>query len=89
MPNTDHSAPDSETRTDGPPLYADGYKSNDDYVEVYEGRRGLLLRKQFRARVRSGRNGNILFVTSEGYNNQMDLLNIVGRLFPDLPVEYI
>ncbi len=88
MPNTDHSAPKSETRTDSPPLYADGYRAPNDYVEVYKGKRGLFSRNQYRARVNSG-NGNILFVSSEGYNNQMDLLNIVGRLFPDLPVEYI
>ena len=55
----------------------------DDRFEYYQAKRGLLRRNQWRARVKSG--GDILFVSSEGYNNLQDLLDIANRLFPDIP----
>lgn len=54
-----------------------------DKVQIYHARRGLLGRKQYRARVVSP-NGKALFVSAEGYNNLKDLLAITDRLFPDL-----
>ncbi len=83
MPNKEHFTPTSETT---PPNFSP--QPDDYYVEVYKGKRGLFSRSQYRARILSA-NGNIIFQTSEGYNNQMDLLNVVGRLFPHLAVEYV
>lgn len=57
-----------------------------DRVQIYHGRRGLLSRKQYRARVVAG-NGETLFVSAEGYNNLDDLLAITDRLFPHLQRE--
>lgn len=54
-----------------------------DKVQIYLGRRGLLLRKQFRARVVAP-NGRVLFASAEGYSNLADLLAITDRLFPNL-----
>jgi uncharacterized protein YegP (UPF0339 family) len=54
-----------------------------DRVEIYQSRRGLLGRKQYRARVVAP-NGKALFVSAEGYNNLKDLLAVSDRLFPNL-----
>lgn len=54
-----------------------------DRVEIYQGKRGLLGRKQYRARVVAP-NGKVLFVSAEGYNNLSELLAISDRLFPNL-----
>jgi hypothetical protein len=54
-----------------------------DRVQIYQGRRGLLGRKQYRARVVSP-NGKVLFVSAEGYSNLDELLAISDRLFPNL-----
>lgn len=59
-----------------------------DEVEIYKGRRGLLSRNQWRARVRS-ENRNITFVSAEGYNNLGDLERVVARMFPGLPRKYL
>ena len=45
-------------------------------------------RTQFRARVVSVHNGNVLFESSEGYNNLEDLERITDRLFPLLKPNY-
>lgn len=42
-------------------------------LEIYEGRRGLSLRKQWRWRVVAG-NGRIVAHGGEGYNNRADAL---------------
>jgi hypothetical protein len=57
-----------------------------DKLQIYCGRKGLLSRKQYRARVVAS-NGRTLFVSGEGYNNIGDLLNITNRLFPHLQRE--
>jgi hypothetical protein len=57
-----------------------------DKVQIYHGRRGLLSRKQYRARVVAP-NGRVLVVTAEGYNNLKDLFAITDRLFPNLQRE--
>lgn len=41
--------------------------------EIYEARRGLALRKQWRWRIRAA-NGRIVANGGEGYNNRSDLL---------------
>lgn len=41
-------------------------------VEIYEARRGLSFRKQWRWRI-IAKNGRIVAVSSEGYNNRADL----------------
>jgi hypothetical protein len=58
----------------------------EDRLQIYCGRKGLLKRKQYRARVIAG-NGKALFVSGEGYNNLKDLLAITDRLFPHLQRE--
>jgi uncharacterized protein YegP (UPF0339 family) len=55
-------------------------------VHIYAARRGLLGRKQYRARVVAA-NGKTLFVSAEGYNNRKELLKVVADLFPGLPVD--
>jgi uncharacterized protein YegP (UPF0339 family) len=57
-----------------------------DHVEIYRSRRGMLRRTQWRARVVAS-NGRALFVSAESYNNVDDLLEIIDRLFPNLPRE--
>jgi hypothetical protein len=57
-----------------------------DKVQIYVSRRGLLRRKQYRARVVAP-NGKVLFVTAEGYNNLRELLAVSDRLFPHLQRE--
>lgn len=42
-------------------------------IEIYEARRGLALRKQWRWRIRAA-NGRIVANGGEGYNNRSDLL---------------
>ena len=42
-------------------------------VEIYEARRGVALRKQWRWRI-VAKNGRIVAVSSEGYNNRADLM---------------
>ena len=42
-------------------------------VEIYEARRGLALRKQWRWRI-VAKNGRIVANGGEGYNNRSDLL---------------
>ena len=42
-------------------------------IEIYEARRGLALRKQWRWRIRAT-NGRIVANGGEGYNNRADLL---------------
>lgn len=42
-------------------------------VEIYEARRGIALRKQWRWRIRAA-NGRIVANGGEGYNNRTDLL---------------
>lgn len=59
---------------------------SEDRLQIYQGRRGLLTRKQYRARVVAA-NGKRLFVSAEGYNNLRDLLAITDRLFPHLQRE--
>jgi uncharacterized protein YegP (UPF0339 family) len=54
-----------------------------DKVQIYQAKRGLLRRKQYRARVIAP-NGKVLLVTAEGYNNLNDLLAVTDRLFPHL-----
>lgn len=56
-------------------------------LQVYRGKRGLMRRTQWRARLKDGSNGNILFVTSEGYNNLNDLLAVCAKAFPTLTPE--
>ena len=56
-------------------------------IEIYAGRRGLLARRQWHARVVSTRNGKRLFRSSEGYNNQAELIDICKSVHPGLPVE--
>jgi uncharacterized protein YegP (UPF0339 family) len=46
---------------------------SDMKLEIYEARRGLALRKQWRWRVRAA-NGRIISMSSEGYNNRADLM---------------
>lgn len=60
-------------------------------VEIYAGRRGLKLRKQWYARVISKTTfgDEELFRSSEGYDNREDLLDIVDSLFPGMPVKYL
>lgn len=41
-------------------------------VEIYEARRGLALRKQWRWRARAA-NGRVVANSGEGYNNRADL----------------
>lgn len=57
-----------------------------DKVQIYRGKRGLLSRTQYRARVVAP-NGKVLMTSAEGYNNLDDLLAIIGRLFPNLQRE--
>ncbi len=57
-----------------------------DKLQIYEGKRGVLRRKQWRGRVVAP-NGKVLFASSEGYNNLKDLLKITDRLFPHLQRE--
>lgn len=42
-------------------------------IEIYEARRGLSLRKQWRWRIRA-KNGRIVANGGEGYNNRADML---------------
>lgn len=42
-------------------------------IEIYEARRGLALRKQWRWRI-VAKNGRVIAVSSEGYNNRADLM---------------
>lgn len=55
-------------------------------VQIYPARRGLIGRKQWRARVVAA-NGKTLFVSAESYNNRGDLVQVVDQLFPNLPRE--
>lgn len=43
-------------------------------IEIYESRRGLSLRKQWRWRIKAA-NGRIVATSGEGYNNKADLLH--------------
>jgi hypothetical protein len=52
-------------------------------VEIYAGRRGLLKRKQWFARVVAS-NGKNVWRTSEGYNNLREVQDEVGLSFPGL-----
>lgn len=45
----------------------------DDMIEIYEARRGLSRRKQWRWRIRAA-NGRIVANGGEGYNNRADLV---------------
>ena len=48
--------------------------------------RGLLFRRdQWRCRIKA-QNGEITFVSAEGYNNQADLVRQIRKLNPDLPI---
>jgi hypothetical protein len=58
-------------------------------VEVYPARRGVLLRRQWRARVVSAFNGEKLFASSESYNNRAELVELCEDLFPGVPVEQV
>jgi hypothetical protein len=61
-------------------------KAHEDYgVEIYPSKRGLLRRKQWRARIISEDNLNRLFISSESYNNRQELIDLVERVFPHLP----
>lgn len=42
-------------------------------IEIYEARRGLALRKQWRWRI-VAKNGRIVANSGEGYNNRADLM---------------
>lgn len=48
-------------------------------VEIYEARRGLSLRKQWRWRIRA-KNGRIIANGGEGYFNKADLLKALDRV---------
>jgi len=48
-------------------------------IEIYAGRRGLHVRRQWRWRWVAA-NGNILGVSSEGYNNYLECKAIAVRL---------
>lgn len=54
-------------------------------IEIYEGRRGLARRKQFRWRWVAA-NGRILATSSEGYNNRAECLAIIV-ISPQEPLE--
>jgi hypothetical protein len=58
-------------------------------IEIYAGRRGLLKRKQWFARVVATANGENVFRSSEGYNNQLDLVHICDRVYPGFPKKFM
>jgi uncharacterized protein YegP (UPF0339 family) len=47
--------------------------------EAYRGRQGLLLRNQWRWRLRA-KNGRIAATAGEGYNNRADCLNAIDLI---------
>lgn len=53
---------------------------------VYRGSRGKLNRTQWRCRI-TGENSKIIFISSEGYNNQADLLAQLDALKLGFEVE--
>lgn len=55
-------------------------------IEVYPARRGLLLRQQWRARTVSINNRKRITGTLEGYNNRQEVIDIMARLHPTLPI---
>lgn len=55
-------------------------------IVIYRGRRGLLTRSQYRARV-VHQNGNTLWTTPEGYNNKADLREMCRRSMPNVEIE--
>lgn len=57
-------------------------------VQIYAGRKGVLSRRQWFARIVS-RNGSHEFRSSEGYNNRKYLETLCRRLFPTLVVEFM
>lgn len=58
--------------------------------ELYAARRGVLLRKQWRWRLRAG-NNRIIAVSGEGYNNRSDAAHAIGLVRGDreIPVEVL
>jgi hypothetical protein len=58
-------------------------------IEIYAGRKGLLGRKQWRARVMSANGFDVLFVSAEGYNNRGELIDLCQQLFPSLTIHYL
>jgi hypothetical protein len=55
-------------------------------VEIYPSKRGLMRRRQWRARVVSTSNHFNLFGTTESYNNVEELIDLCERLYPTLPI---
>jgi hypothetical protein len=58
-------------------------------VEIYAGRKGVLSRKQWYARVVGGLFDEPLFRSTEGYNNRGELEALCKSVFPTLPVEFV
>lgn len=65
-------------------------KASEDYgIEIYSARRGVLSRKQWRARIVSEDNDFRLFISSEGYNNRKELRTLCERVMPHLPISFV
>lgn len=55
--------------------------------QLYEGRRGLLLRKQWFGRIIDTSNGENLLRTSEGYNNKAACRHALEKGSPGIRIE--
>ena len=65
-------------------------QSSEDYaIEIYPGRRGILRRPQWRARIVSDRNGQTIFPSGEGYNNRQELRDICEAVCPHLTIRFV
>lgn len=58
-------------------------------VEIYPSRRGLLLRRQWRARVVSEHNGRTILASSESYNNREELEDICALILPHVSIRRV
>lgn len=58
-------------------------------VEIYAGRKGLLGRKQWYARLVGGDQREPLFRSTEGYNNRKYLQGICAECFPGVPIDFM
>lgn len=58
-------------------------------IEIYAGQKWFFGRKQWRARVVAANGFDVLFVSSESYNNRQYLVDLCEDLFPDLPINII
>lgn len=56
-------------------------------AQVYPSKRGLLRRKQWRARIVSKANGKRILVTPEGYNNRAECEAAVLSVAPAIEIE--